>query len=77
MVSRTLHGVSNALLKVELQVNEVVNVLIHIVNFHHVPSDGHVMIVARGTTQSMPKSQGYRIDFLPQVGIKRRTNLKA
>ena len=64
-------------LKIELQVNEVVNVLIHIVNPHHVPRDGHVMIVARGRSQSMPKSEGYRIDFLLQVGIKRRTNRKA
>src|SRR5579864_419139 len=67
-----------SLLKVELQVDEVVDVLILIVNRYHIPSDSHVvMVVARGRSQPVPKSHGCRTHFLPQVGIKRRTYLKA
>jgi hypothetical protein len=58
-------------LKVEVQVDKVVDVLIPIVNRYHVARGGYEMVVARGRSQPAPQSDGFRIHSRSQAGIKR------
>jgi len=46
------------LLKVELEVNEVINILIIFVNRFDMSLDGHVLVATGGRSQSIPKSNG-------------------
>jgi hypothetical protein len=63
------------LLEVELEVNEVINILIIVVNRCDMSSDGDILVVAGGRSQSIPKINGCRAPG-PQVCITRRTYLK-
>ena len=51
-------GNSYHLLKVELEVNEVINILIIVVNRFDMSLDGHVLVAAGGRSQSIPKFNG-------------------
>jgi hypothetical protein len=46
------------LLKVELEVNEVIDILIIVVNRFDMSLDGHVLVATVGRSQSIPKSNG-------------------
>jgi hypothetical protein len=46
------------LLKVELKVNEVINILIIVVNRFDMSLDGHVLVVAGRRSQSIPRFNG-------------------